>query len=118
MPCTRSSNWATAPNERLRIPAGAAGPASRNSSGGPPGRRYDAGMADGYDPQAIEARWQRRWREQGAYQVDNDAIRTGAHPRPFTDGNIEQLRGSIQRVGAVYDWRREVSSHDPGFMRW
>ena len=33
-------------------------------------------MAEPYDPQAVETKWQRRWAEQGAYQVDND------DPRP------------------------------------
>ena len=33
-------------------------------------------MADGYDPQAIEERWQRRWQDEGTYEVDND------DPRP------------------------------------
>ena len=131
-------------------------------------RRYDAGMAEGYDVQAIEAKWQARWREWGTYEVDNDdprphhytlcmypypsgaahmghvrnytfgdlivrhrtmngfavlspmgfdsfglpaenaAIKTGVHPRPFTDAKIEELRSSIMRIGSVYDWRREV----------
>ena len=140
--------------------------------------RYDAGMADPYDVQAIEARWQARWREWGTYEVDNDdprphhytlcmypypsgaahmghvrnytfgdlivrhrtmngyavlspmgfdsfglpaenaAIKTGVHPRPFTDARIEQLRQSIMRLGSVYDWRREVKSHEPDYIRW
>jgi leucyl-tRNA synthetase len=135
-------------------------------------------MSDGYDPQTIEARWQRRWLDEGTYQVDNDdprphyytlcmypypsgaahmghvrnytfgdlivryrtmngyavlspmgfdsfglpaenaAIKTGRHPREFTDERIEQLRSSIHRIGAVYDWRREVRSHDPAYIRW
>ena len=33
-------------------------------------------MAEGYDVQAIEARWQRRWRDEGTYEIDND------DPRP------------------------------------
>ena len=33
-------------------------------------------MADRYDPQAIEARWQQYWLDEGTYQVDND------DPRP------------------------------------
>jgi valyl-tRNA synthetase len=33
-------------------------------------------MSDGYDPQVIEAAWQRRWRDEGTYEVDND------DPRP------------------------------------
>jgi leucyl-tRNA synthetase len=135
-------------------------------------------MADPYDPQAIEARWQQRWRDEGTYEVDNDdqrppyyvlcmypypsgaahmghvrnytfgdlivrqrtmaghavlspigfdsfglpaenaAIRTGEHPRTFTDARIGELTSSLQRIGAVYDWRRQVKSHDPAYMRW
>ena len=33
-------------------------------------------MAEGYDAQAIERKWQARWRDEGAYQVEND------DPRP------------------------------------
>ncbi|HVA74700.1 MAG TPA: leucine--tRNA ligase [Acidimicrobiales bacterium] len=135
-------------------------------------------MAEQYDPQAIEAKWQRRWEEQGAYQVDNDdprpsqyvlcmypypsgpahqghvrnytfgdllvrqrtmqgkavlsplgfdsfglpaenaALKTGVHPRTFTDARIEELKSSLKRLGASYDWRREIRSHDPLYMRW
>ncbi len=135
-------------------------------------------MAEAYDPQAVEHKWQRRWAEQGAYQVDNDdprppcyvlcmypypsgpahqghirnytfgdllvrkhtmqgqavlspigfdsfglpaenaAIKTGIHPRIFTEARIEELKASLKRLGAVYDWRREVRSHDPLYMRW
>ena len=135
-------------------------------------------MTDGYDVQAIEAKWQQRWRESGAYQIDNDdqrppyyvlsmypypsgpahmghvrnytfgdlivryrtmngygvlspigfdsfglpaenaAIRTGEHPRSFTDARIADLASSLQRIGAVYDWRRQVNSHDPGYIKW
>src|ERR1700736_4679344 len=135
-------------------------------------------MAEQYDPPAIEAKWQRRWAEQGAYQVDNDdprppyyvlcmypypsgsahqghirnytfgdllvrqrsmrgygvlspigfdsfglpaenaAIKTGIHPRLFTEARIEELKASLKRLGASYDWRRELRSHDPLYMRW
>ena len=135
-------------------------------------------MADGYDVQAIEARWQQRWLDEGTYDVDNDdprphwytlcmypypsgrahmghvrnytfgdlivryrtmcghavlspmgfdsfglpaenaAIKTGRHPRAFTDERIEELRSSILRIGAVYDWRRQITSHDPEYIRW
>jgi len=50
--------------------------------------------------------------------AENAAIKTGRHPRGFTDERIEQLRSSITRIGGVYDWRREVKSHDPSYMRW
>jgi leucyl-tRNA synthetase len=132
----------------------------------------------GYDAQQTERKWQARWRETGAYQVDNGdprphfyclcmypypsgpahmghvrnytfgdlivrhrtmsgyavlspigfdsfglpaenaAIRSGVHPRPFTDERIGELRASLERLGSMYDWRREVRSHDPEYMRW
>jgi leucyl-tRNA synthetase len=135
-------------------------------------------MSDGYDVQAIEARWQRRWRDEGTYEIDNDdprppfyvlcmypypsgpahmghvrnytfgdlivryrtmsgygvlspigfdsfglpaenaAIQTGEHPRSFTDARVEQLTSSLQRIGASYDWRRVLTSHDPQYIRW
>ncbi|HEX2272443.1 MAG TPA: leucine--tRNA ligase, partial [Acidimicrobiales bacterium] len=135
-------------------------------------------MAEGYDAQSVERKWQLRWREEGTYQVDNDdprppfyalcmypypsgpahqghvrtytfgdlivrhrtmaghavlspmgfdsfglpaenaAIKTGVHPRPFTDARIAELKASIERLGAMYDWRREVRSHDPEYIRW
>ena len=50
--------------------------------------------------------------------AENAAIQTGIHPRINTDANIEALSTSLRRIGAVYDWRRMVSSHDPGYIRW
>ena len=138
----------------------------------------DPTIADVYDPQQIEARWQARWRDEGTYEVDNDdprppayvlcmypypsgaahmghvrnytfgdllvrhrtmngfgvlspigfdsfglpaenaAIKTGEHPRPFTEARIEELASSLARLGASYDWRRVVKSHDPAYIRW
>ncbi|MCP4434368.1 MAG: leucine--tRNA ligase [Actinomycetia bacterium] len=131
-----------------------------------------------YVPTEIEPRWQRYWRDNGSYEVDNDdprsryyvlcmypypsgaahmghvrnytfgdlltryrtmagdavlspmgfdsfglpaenaAIKTGVHPRTFTEERMEELRTSLIRIGGVYDWRREVFSHDPDFIRW
>ncbi|HVC15010.1 MAG TPA: leucine--tRNA ligase [Acidimicrobiales bacterium] len=135
-------------------------------------------MARAYDVQAVEQKWQARWRDEGTYEVDNDdprppfyalcmypypsgpahqghvrnytfgdlvvryqtmrgkavlsplgfdsfglpaenaAIRTGTHPRTFTDARIGELKESLVRLGAVYDWRREVRSHDPSYIHW
>ncbi len=50
--------------------------------------------------------------------AENAAIKTGTHPRLFTEERIAELKGSIIRLGAVYDWRREVRSHDPEYIRW
>jgi leucyl-tRNA synthetase len=50
--------------------------------------------------------------------AENAAIKTGTHPRTFTEARIAELKSSLIRLGAVYDWRREVHSHDPSYMRW
>ncbi len=50
--------------------------------------------------------------------AENAAIKTGTHPRVFTDARIAELTSSLRRLGAVYDWRREVRSHDPAYIRW
>ncbi len=50
--------------------------------------------------------------------AENAAIKTGVHPREFTDARIEELRSSLLRIGGGYDWRREVKSHDPEIIRW
>ena len=50
--------------------------------------------------------------------AENAAIKAGSHPRLFTDARMHELKSSVRRLGAVYDWRREVYSHDPNYMRW
>ncbi|MGC8465829.1 MAG: leucine--tRNA ligase [Acidimicrobiales bacterium] len=50
--------------------------------------------------------------------AENAAIKTGIHPRLFTEERIGELKSSVLRLGAVYDWRRELKSHDPSYMRW
>jgi len=135
-------------------------------------------MARAYDVIEVEKKWQRRWAEEGTYEVDADdprppwyvlsmypypsgpahmghvrnytfgdllvrhrtmlgygvlspfgfdsfglpaenaAIKTGTHPRIFTDARIAELKESITSLGAVYDWRREVRSHDPQYIKW
>ncbi len=50
--------------------------------------------------------------------AENAAIKTGTHPRIFTEQRIAELKSSLIRLGAVYDWRREVHSHDPEYIKW
>jgi leucyl-tRNA synthetase len=50
--------------------------------------------------------------------AENAAIKAGSHPRLFTDQRMAELKNSVRKLGAVYDWRREVFSHDPSYMRW
>ncbi|HEV3281478.1 MAG TPA: leucine--tRNA ligase [Acidimicrobiales bacterium] len=50
--------------------------------------------------------------------AENAAIQTGTHPRIFTDARIAELKESITSLGAVYDWRREIRSHEPDYIKW
>ena len=36
----------------------------------------------------------------------------------YTEARIHELKTSIQRLGAVHDWRREVRSHDPEYIKY
>jgi leucyl-tRNA synthetase len=132
-----------------------------------------------YDPQRIEAKWQKIWEEQGAFNAvdgesarpkyyflemlpypsgtmhmghmrnytigdavarykrmcgfnvlhpmgwdafglpaENAAIKNGIPPREWTLQNIEEFRRVLHRFGFSYDWRREISSCEPGYYRW
>ncbi|MCP5034684.1 MAG: class I tRNA ligase family protein, partial [Actinomycetia bacterium] len=50
--------------------------------------------------------------------AENAAIQTGTHPRVYTEERVEQLSSSLKRIGASYDWRRMVRSHDPSYIKW
>jgi leucyl-tRNA synthetase len=133
---------------------------------------------DRYDPQAIEAKWQRVWEDARAFEVpnaprqpksyvleqlpypsgslhmghmlvytigdvvthfrrrsgfhvlhpmgfdsfglpaENAAIREGGHPREITERNIATIKRSMRRIGWAIDWSRELSTHDPEYIRW
>ncbi len=50
--------------------------------------------------------------------AENAAIKTKIHPREFTEARIAELKSNVMRLGSVYDWRREVRSHDPEYIKW
>jgi leucyl-tRNA synthetase len=50
--------------------------------------------------------------------AENAAIKHGVHPRDWTYRNIERMRGQLDSMGAMFDWRREAVSSDPEFYRW
>ncbi|MBU1225782.1 MAG: leucine--tRNA ligase [Actinobacteria bacterium] len=50
--------------------------------------------------------------------AENAAISTGIHPRVFTEQRIEKMKQQLGRLGAVYDWSREVAVHTPEYYRW
>ena len=50
--------------------------------------------------------------------AENAAIASGEHPRAFTDVKVLELSASLRKIGAVYDWRRTIKSHDPAYIKW
>ena len=50
--------------------------------------------------------------------AENAAIRGGDPPRVTVERNIESIRASMKRIGWSYDWTRELSTHDPDYIRW
>ena len=50
--------------------------------------------------------------------AENAAISRGIHPYAWTMSNIENMRGQLRSIGAIYDWDREVICCLPEFYRW
>ncbi len=50
--------------------------------------------------------------------AENNAIKTGIHPREATDKSIAAYRHWFHRWGISIDWSRELSTHHPSYYRW
>ncbi len=50
--------------------------------------------------------------------AENAAIQRNTHPREWTNSNIAEIRVAARRFGLSYDWRRELSTCEPGYYRW
>ena len=50
--------------------------------------------------------------------AENAAISRGVHPYSWTMGNIENMRGQLRSIGAIYDWDRELICCLPEYYRW
>jgi leucyl-tRNA synthetase len=50
--------------------------------------------------------------------AENNAIKTGEHPRTATEASIEAYRRQFMAWGISIDWSREISSHAPNYYRW
>jgi leucyl-tRNA synthetase len=50
--------------------------------------------------------------------AEDAAIKRGVDPREWTENNIEQMRGQLQRLGLSYDWRREIAAHRPEYYKF
>jgi len=50
--------------------------------------------------------------------AENAAIDRNIHPAEWTMRNIENMRGQLRKMGAGFDWTREVVTCDPAYYRW
>ena len=50
--------------------------------------------------------------------AENAAISRGIHPYSWTMDNIENMRGQLSSMGAIYDWDREVICCLPEYYGW
>jgi leucyl-tRNA synthetase len=50
--------------------------------------------------------------------TENYALRVGENPRTLTVRTVEGYRGQLRRLGAAWDWSREVVTSDPRYYRW
>ena len=93
----------------------------------PSGNGLHVGHPAGYTATDIVARYKRMlgfdvlhpmgWDAFGL-PAEQYAIQTGTPPAETTRKNIDMFRGQLKRLGFAYDWDREISTTDPGYVRW
>lgn len=50
--------------------------------------------------------------------AENAAIKNNVPPAYWTDQNIDDMRGQLQRMGLAIDWTRELATCKPDYYRW
>ena len=50
--------------------------------------------------------------------AENAAISRGIHPATWTMQNVENMRLQLKRMGACYDWDREIITSTPKYYKW
>ena len=93
----------------------------------PSGSGLHVGHPEGYTATDIVARYKRSkgfdvlhpmgWDAFGL-PAEQYAIQTGTHPRDTTAKNIETFKRQLKMLGFSYDWRREIDTTDPAYVKW
>jgi leucyl-tRNA synthetase len=93
----------------------------------PSGSGLHVGHPEGYTATDILARFHRMrgydvlhpmgWDAFGL-PAEQYAIQTGTHPALTTQNNIAVFRRQLKSLGFSYDWSRELSTTDPGYVRF
>ena len=50
--------------------------------------------------------------------AENNAIKTGIHPRIATETSIREFQRQFRAWGISIDWTREFGTHEPRYYRW
>ena len=50
--------------------------------------------------------------------AENAAIKTGIHPKKFTEDRISNMTDQIKRLGSLYDWDKELAAHNVDYYKW
>ncbi len=50
--------------------------------------------------------------------AEQAAIKNKLHPGPWTRGNVETGKKTLQRMGISYDWNSEVRTCEPDYYKW
>ena len=50
--------------------------------------------------------------------AENAAIKNNVPPAAWTDSNMADMRGQLQKMGFAYDWSRELATCKPDYYRW
>ncbi|MDR0871668.1 MAG: leucine--tRNA ligase [Planctomycetaceae bacterium] len=50
--------------------------------------------------------------------AEQQAKKTGIHPRTITENNINNFRRQLKMLGFSYDWDREVATTDTDYFKW
>ena len=50
--------------------------------------------------------------------AENAAIKTGIHPKVFTEERIANMKSQIKRLGSLYEWEKELAAHSTEYYKW
>ncbi len=50
--------------------------------------------------------------------AENYAIKQGVHPAQSTAENVHIIRSQLERIGAMYDWDKEINTSKPEYYKW
>jgi leucyl-tRNA synthetase len=50
--------------------------------------------------------------------AENFAIQNKIHPKVATNNNISNFKDQISKIGALYDWSKEINTTDSNYYKW